>query len=845
MESLPEKLRELTHKRYFAYLAVVVFAFITALVFALIAFQSGGGPSVEDLRQEAQDPNRVPGRDTLANSNRSPFERIIDAITGRKPVNPDGTTSQSGDPSQTTSNTDTASQSQAQKSSSSVKILSKGEEIMKKIEAEARPAPQVSVDKYVLNTTLPAKPAQVNIHQLKKDYSEAEVYAIAQNFGLSSLTSAQSVVDKGSEMYQMYDLDKNLYLGFNTKNGSYIFISDDGVRPATNSSDPRDIAEAFVQSTGMMQPCLRVTDAYEDSKDPSLTTVEMRCGWSNLGAPLLNTVGILNLSDNIALDSVQLGDTGFESSTAFEATQADGERGAADFNTLLITVDGQGGVRHVGSNILPIENSTSVTGGIISPQDALTALSAGQTRLTLTSPAGAGYIEMDKVYPNGFAEADQALVNDFVLAYSVIPGIDQDYLCPKWVSRSYGQLDSGYEGLFVSTLQAVDDPRCAGTDLSGTTASGRGASQVAGVQAGGTRSVLGVQAGGTKLAQNITPTGPAPTIVTGNAGTLKLDDIVFQFDETPALGCPEASTFTNGQVLDASKGIYMMWAAAQQRDWYIVFTQEEGLANLESTSNSLNTQARSEYLQKRLTYVNKCKPRTSTSVCPMPQGFATGAIISCVLLTTGSPSVYVHSAVARNVMISARPFGGIGYVDPAVGVAGELGSTDVGSVDESSSVTWNIFAQRSGILHFAGNRNMLRTRAYYEFRKNALLAQLDTEAAEPEAGYVLAKDEVADFVGVELGPQIGLSDIEIRDLNNELERELRAMDSSHVKLSLLPHGFVDTYLELEVKPQPLDMFRYIFYLAPAQEGEKAEKPDIQPIVKSGYYIVETGVLARN
>src|SRR3990172_319055 len=44
MEDLPEKLRELTHKKYFPFIAVIFFAFLTALVFALLAYQSNNPP---------------------------------------------------------------------------------------------------------------------------------------------------------------------------------------------------------------------------------------------------------------------------------------------------------------------------------------------------------------------------------------------------------------------------------------------------------------------------------------------------------------------------------------------------------------------------------------------------------------------------------------------------------------------------------------------------------------------------------------------------------------------------------------------------------------------------------
>jgi hypothetical protein len=338
---------------------------------------------------------------------------------------------------------------------------------------------------------------------------------------------------------------------------------------------------------------------------------------------------------------------------------------------------------------------------------------------------------------------------------------------------------------------------------------------------------------------HVTPTGPAPTVSTGNAGTLKLDDIVFQFEETPALGCPEAATFTNSRVLDEQNGIYMMWAASQQRTWYIVFTQPAGLSTLESSSGKLNPGYRADYLAMRAKFVSKCSPRTSTSVCPMPQGL-TGSILSCVLLTTGSPSIYVHSQGNRTLSISVQPLGGVGYADPSFGTF-------------DSSITWNLLATAHSLQFYNNTSNgaqstqpITRNRAYYEFRRNALLSALKTYG-EPTTGYVLPQSKVVDFVQSTLAPQIGLNQQETTDLTAEFKRELSSISSTSgsVRISLLPADFVNKNLKLEVNPQPTNTFRYIFYVSPTSSSANQAQPTIKPIIPSDYYVVETGVLAGN
>ena len=50
MDSLAERLRGLRHNTYFAYIAVIFFAFLIALVFALFALQPSLAPTADDIR---------------------------------------------------------------------------------------------------------------------------------------------------------------------------------------------------------------------------------------------------------------------------------------------------------------------------------------------------------------------------------------------------------------------------------------------------------------------------------------------------------------------------------------------------------------------------------------------------------------------------------------------------------------------------------------------------------------------------------------------------------------------------------------------------------------------------
>lgn len=810
MDSLPERLQSLAKNKYFAVIAVVVFAFVTALIFALIAFQSQG-PTVDELRQEALDQNRVPGRSSI--DGRSPISKVIDAITGRKPVN--DTTQQDG-----TTNTDGTS---GQGGTDVIEDVSDGTAILDKIERDAIPLPKVEVDTYVLNTQLPQKPAQTKIHTLKTDYSEADVRAIALNLGLLPFENQNVVVDKSPSVYQIYDLQNDLFLAYDLDNGSYIFSSDNGVRPSVSSSDPRDIAESFMIDSGLSQDCLTTTAAYESQSEAGVTIVEMRCDWDYLGAPFVNTIGVLNLDENTPLTSVRLGDVRSGSTTFGADDEIDedfGQRGADDFNTVLIKIRNNS-IIHIGSNVPQIESSSTVSSNqIIAPLDALNALNVGNTNISLSSPAGAGYVELPKVYPNGLAEADEAKISDFMLAYTTIPGFNQTHMCPVWVSRSSGVMNSGYNGLFVSTLQAVNDARCDNANGPGGT--------VAGVQS---------PSQGQRLAQNApTPTGPAPTVQTGNSGSIKYDDLVFEFSEVPALGCPEASTFTNAQVLDASKGIYMMWKAAQQRKWYIVYTTEGvGGQDFESNSNKLNQAARTEYLRKRVDNIRTCKPRTSTNICPIPDELTQGTalaskIVSCVLLTTGSPSLYVHTDTPRNVRFEIAPHAGIGFADP---VFNEV---------TSKFAAWDVFARPSDMTFANG---ITRHRAYYEFRRFALLEKFDDYVARngDVDGIVVKMENLIDTIEGDFAAAAGLSEVETKDIIAEVVRETRQMNSENVRVSLLPQAFVDTYLPVSIQPQPLAFDRYILYIEPTTDRVGGSL-DVQPATGTSYSVIETGLLVR-
>ncbi len=823
MDTLPDRLRALTEKKYFAILAVVFFAFITAIVFAFLAQQ----PTVQNVDQLRTDIRQGVSSDTYSGSDRtggrnggltdttdeqpSLIERVVSRITGR---NTQTTQRNSQNSPSTTDPAQGGTRPGQNISSGSVIPPENQEETRKKIDEVVMPLPKVVVKDYVLQTELPSPPQTAKIYKLKTSYTDADIEKMAATFGMTSLKSNDVVIEKNnSGLTQIFDLKNNIYLAINNRNGRILFSAQNGI-PAVSQGDPKQNALALARSLGFSQACLKATSSYTKQSEPHTIFVDIHCDWESAGAPIVNYFGILNLPLNEALKDVSLGELPLTSSANSDGIKDDntGEFSSRpnDFNTITLQQDTlTGNIMGFSSNIMPVAAEIEVSAdSIIPPSDGFEKLRNNEKQFAFAGPQGAGATDLRNVYINNTAQAESVQLTDFVLAYPVVPGIKQEYMCPEWVTRSQGRLESGYDGTFVESARAINDSRCSRSAVLGTS-----------------------------IAQAVLP-NPIPTVIDplSRGSTLQYKNIIVQGDPVTESSCPPKASFTNA--MQISEGVYLLWIDRNERgpgikrlgiggtvkgpitprEWWIGTTSEQQVAGVLGTGEKISPDKVSSYMRFRATRGVKS---TIGDRSDNPISSVQGTIVACKYLTTGSPSLYIYSSTQKRVHITLNPVGGIVFSQPAL----------------TTSNGWSITTLLDGTLDFGSNTT--NNRAYYEYDKKALSEAL-SKFKYVETGYVVKKDELIELFEKHIASAIQLNDAQTYDLVGEVKRELNLITSPYAKVVLLPQAVLDDVLPVDITPTPLSFKRYFFIISEAHAKTTLQNPSLSPITKNEFYAIETG-----
>ncbi len=814
MDTLPERLQSLTHKKYFAYIAVIFFAFVTAFVFALLARQTTS-PNVDQLRSEirsgsgnnsgggfdSNDGTTSP-RTSTTNKPQSVLDRIISAVTGRKPAQQP---SESGsNPGSGTAPVGGGTINQPINSGSVIPTPS-SEEIIKKIEEEVIPMPKVEVGEYVLNTPLPSAPTSLKIYRLKTTYSEADIERMARTLGFRPFNEEKIVIERNkSGLVQVFDITNKLYLAVDNNDGTLLFTAEQGIAAPLPQNDERQNAIALARSLGFTQPCLSVTSTYSRKSQPGAVNVEIRCEWETTGAPIVNYFGILNLPVDKPLTSVTLGEA--TSVTDNDIVDQGGLKAVRpdDFNTIVVQRNTKtGNITAFSSNIQQVLAEIPVNSNqIIQPEQGFDNLKNNQKQFAFAAPQGVGAVDLRNVYVDGRAQANSVNINDFVIAYPTIPGVKQEYLCPEWITRSQGRLSSGYDGLFIESMRAVSDSRCGRTAVLGAT-----------------------------VAAASTLPKALPTVIEAKyrGDTLQYKNFTFEGTSTD---CPVKDQFTNAILIKPnvylafidrnSIGTKLNSKGFKAREWWIAVTSEQEVTAALGNGGTLPSHLIGQYNEfRRIQGIKTTVGDRSDN----PISGVQGTILACKILTTGSPSLYISTDRTRNVRVELNPVGGVSFAQPAFNI---------------DAAGWDFTAQANGKLDFG--QGFVSDRAYWEYKKAALVGAMKEMPFE-EKGYVVKKSELISLFEATIAQTIGLTASQTRDLVGEVKREFNALgNTEYVKIVVAPRAFVDTYLPVTISPQPEKFYRYFFIVSPAKAGDRLSQPTFEKITPHAFSAVETGTL---
>lgn len=654
-----------------------------------------------------------------------------------------------------------------------------------------RRAPEVRFESYTLETNRADVPDQVKFYRLGTGFSSADALALGRRVGFSN-----AKLDDGVNLAFVSSGEQNFdeVLIFDKRTGGFFFASNNGRLPKVAASDPINSAKNFLADIGLLDGTIVATTTYKRDSFPGLIFVEFHRGWDEVGLPILNVLGTLNVDAGKRLTDVNLADIDKDAPTDADITfSGDGKIGKArpnEFNTVTVAVsENDRSIISITSNMRRIAGQQVATSSLKTPGEAWDELQQHKGVLSTALPTGLGYVDPDKIYPQNQAISQRARVKDFLLVYLEKPADQaQSLLYPYYIFKGEATLNSGYDILFVEAIPALK-----GIDYS---------SQVLGEMA------------------------VVPTIVnqqqesTIQYGTFKFPTMTPSPTPTPQppppAGAPktECPPFTNEYILpDGGKIAWYPSSQPPARKWYYIPAENEEVDQLRLA----------EVLRQRFDAINSCAPQSAT-VCPATQ--ATKEVTRCYYLTTGSPSIYIYKEKAYRVEVSVKSSYQVTYVDPGFS-----------SWEEKS---WDAFVTKDGSMTI--DDGIEKRRLYFEYEKSELLSDI-AKYHDPSIGFIIKREELDQFIPY-LSQTIGLNERETEDLLAEARRETREINTLYLKISLLESFFLDKYLRVDITPAPTYYYRLHLYIQSVSGNEKLELPPLTRIERGGFTAVEVGVVSQ-
>lgn len=840
MDTPMSRLRVVLNNRYVALGLVILFAFIIAFATALIARDRT--PAFTTDAEQPSSPtsprSTTGGYADVTSSGRSESTTaeapsVFDKITSI--FQKDGPASSPTSPATTTasgpkkSSQDSATTQNTPATGGSDVALQTDKPFIPELR-EAPELPQISIQKYVLTTELPVKPVSAKIYELKTLFTDTDVADRALKLGFERIDA----IEKGGSIQKLYDLKNSQYLGFDMSSGHFTFYSEPGVPIPNPTASVTSTALQILRTAGIADSYLIASATYQRKDDTTGSTfVEFHRDWKAIGGPIINPLGLLNLTQKDRLDGVSLGwQSPFAIPDAMTINASDGYNDMLrpdTFNTITVKLSLKNRrVYEVASTMPEIIASERLTDeSIISPIEAFTSYTKGATTLGFTGPAGDGDVMLPEVYSNGMAFSKSVDVADFEVIYPEMSEAGpKQWWCPVYALRSFGKVQTGFEVQYAHTVPASRDPRCASATLGARSPSSSSSRTLAQAQA---------------------PT-VVPTVITGaeKSNSLKYGTIVFKVEavpDSPSNDCPTDlnHSYVFNQTSDYTD--YIAWIdrsvsyqngtkrrplasrriEGPDRIWYFV-------RKVKSTSNPQLTSISSAYTGAELyNFRERAKAASSQgegAVAPLDPALRNLDTVFCQYLVTGSPWIYAYAPTPTTLSIVPRPVGDIAYAQPPLLHGGwSVTTTSSNSLTLSTGIT-------KPALHWEYSAKPVQ---------EALRTYRNQHPSDDTRGFIIPTHELQSFIAT-LSSDMGLNQTERENLIAELQRPSLAFTQPYIKITFASQEFLQNTLPLDVNPQPDSLSRVFIVLQGITAPYSIQQPPLPRISRTGLTVVETGII---
>lgn len=689
----------------------------------------------------------------------------------------------------------------------------------------ARPAtapPEVTFTNWTGLQQPPGLPATLNVYPLKQSFTMDDARALAQKLKTTGYISKKNNVVTA---YKLGGNTSSSVLLFNVSSGEFSYRSSNGIAlPAQGTLEEKTYA--FLRLLGWYDPTIQVTATYKNNKKPGLLYVELHRKWDNVGAPILNPIGMFNIPEDQNLASLTLNttvpNTPKDADIIATSDNRNGFARATDFNTITLAInEGTQSVNMIKSNIRPASSVASAS-SLISYDQAVKKLKEKEYSFIFTSPTGEGEaINWEKMYPANAATSDEAVVTESTVAYlENQPTSVQKTLEPYYIFRGYAKLTSGYRVMFTAAVPAsvksaakAQEPVVAGVMAQDTT-------QKQGTFDGVVQPTIA--ASSEQIPANIGTCQPSAAELAPvyDVNSLKFGWASYTYwkgEYRDSKGgywyyIPDAST-TAGVV---ESNLDTIIAALQQatpkadirdeKDKIIFDINNNVSGGQRVTDNSITPTiaAGDDTSQKQGTF-------DLPTQAPLPTLMASSVVVDpgapCpVRLTGSSPTVFVYGTLGSTVELT--PVTTYTYADPGV-AAGK----------------WNVTVQGLNSLTVNG---LARPYIYYEYQKVAF--------ARPEKGWTVKRAALDLFVRNTIAPRLGLTAEETERAQFELNHAAADVAGDRVFVGLVDVKELNSKVPLKVSGASAR--RVHFYVG--KVGGTVAVPTLAPVTRTGTYVLELG-----
>lgn len=760
-----------------------------------------------------------------------------------------------------------------------------------------RIAPAVRFNTYENKAAVPTIPPTVKKFTFKTGFPDAEIQSFASKFNLKTVEPKEGVYKIFSNLD---DPQSRGLLAFNVQNGMWLFQSFGNHTLPAGGTTVNERVKQYLLSLGVIDATVDCSFYYE-KKASTVNEQHVEChrSWDQVGLPIFNTVGIINIAENRRLSELRLGVGELMPPDSSITNASDGTSGRSrpnEFNTLTVSLIGDR-ITSITSTIRPIQITDIVPSSeLISPQEALAQLSAQKAQFSLTIPAGSGATSLNWVYPNNMANAQKAEITDFILTYLENPtDVPQKVMVPMYVVKGTALLSSGYSVRFHQVVPAMRN----GISSLPPKTMVAGASTQLLAQSGGLRlgsfdpTLTSPGAPNQPAPQISSPAAPPQTssecipVANGDGSGVQEFTILVpgmgEMQIVRPIGMTntfyfKSSTFevsSIGRVRDlmqvelASQQFEINFARALASNASLLSTSTPTTQDIYSAYSAINSpglrtpcgtgtmlkapiapeciDAQNPNRERMLNAINQATQTIKTSI---QNGSLSAKSQQSDIFPSPIPSnmgflYLVPSLQGENSTISDATDSNACYisgVSPLIYIYPPSIQTLSITLPEPLTYTDPVTNDHTWTVqaHHDGAltvHGQNRTKLYYEYDPSRV------QLTPSGGGYSIKREHTEYLIRSSVAKQLQLTDAETDDMVIEAKRVISSLDSPYITIHIADNESVDRGLPLTISSAPTHMYRIHLLIEGSSQISPLPTPRIDPIQREGLTIVEIGARA--